>query len=198
MKAIAFLFFLSCLTTPACFAAEQFQSEQAAQQHCPDDTVVWLNLRSGVIHAKGQPWYGRTAAGAYVCRKETAQQGDSAASNAHGEIAWVKVTEDESMAVYAAPAAAAKKGGRVRISSLADLRQAAQLSDGKTFLSWKTQYEFDCKKTRSRILAASMHSGNMGGGEATNRIVYDTPDWEVIPPNSNGESLFKFACGKSS
>lgn len=196
MRAVAFLFFLSCLTTPACLAAEQFQSEQAAQRHCPDDTVVWLNLRSGVIHAKGQPWYGRTTAGAYVCRKETAQKGNSAASDARNEIAWVKVMEDETMAVFADPAAATREGGRVRVSSLADLRQAAQLSDGKAFLSWKTQYEFDCKKVRSRILAASMHSGNMGEGEVTNRIVYDTPDWEAIPPNSNGESLLKFACGR--
>src|SRR5262249_43565024 len=26
----------------------QFQDEQQAQKHCPQDTVVWLNLRSGV------------------------------------------------------------------------------------------------------------------------------------------------------
>jgi hypothetical protein len=40
-----------------------FQNEQAAQQHCPDDTVVWLNLPTGVYHFKGQRWYGNTNRG---------------------------------------------------------------------------------------------------------------------------------------
>ena len=38
-----------------------FTTEQAAQQHCPGDVVVWLNTRSGVYHFKGQRWYGRDA-----------------------------------------------------------------------------------------------------------------------------------------
>jgi hypothetical protein len=47
-----------------------FPSEVQAQQHCPGDTVVWLNLPTGIYHAKGQRWYGRTKSGAYVCRTE--------------------------------------------------------------------------------------------------------------------------------
>jgi hypothetical protein len=31
-----------------------FSSEQKAQQHCPSDIVVWLNLPSGIYHLKGQ------------------------------------------------------------------------------------------------------------------------------------------------
>lgn len=53
-----------------------FGSEQAAQQHCPEDTVVWLNLPTGIYHLRGQRWYGRTKNGAYVCRKEADGDGD--------------------------------------------------------------------------------------------------------------------------
>jgi hypothetical protein len=42
-----------------------FPSEVQAQQHCPSETVVWLNLPSGVYHYKGERWYGRTNNGAF-------------------------------------------------------------------------------------------------------------------------------------
>lgn len=47
-----------------------FDTEGAAQRHCPRDTVVWLNTRSGIYHLKGERWYGITEYGAYVCQKE--------------------------------------------------------------------------------------------------------------------------------
>lgn len=53
-----------------------FDSEAAAQRHCPRDEVVWLNLPSGIYHEKGMRWYGRTKRGAYVCRKEADAAGD--------------------------------------------------------------------------------------------------------------------------
>ena len=54
----------------------QFDSEGAAQQHCPKDTVVWLNTNSGIYHEKGMRWYGRTREGAYVCKAEANAAGD--------------------------------------------------------------------------------------------------------------------------
>ncbi len=54
----------------------QYDSENAAQAHCPSDTVVWLNTRTGIWHEKGMRWYGATREGAYVCRKEAASAGD--------------------------------------------------------------------------------------------------------------------------
>jgi hypothetical protein len=41
-----------------------FQTEAAAQAHCPRDQVVWLNTNSGIHHEKGMRWYGRTKHGA--------------------------------------------------------------------------------------------------------------------------------------
>ena len=58
-----------------------FPSEQQAQQHCPADTVVWVNLPSGIYHYKGQRWYGNTLSGAYVCQAEADQAGDRGSRN---------------------------------------------------------------------------------------------------------------------
>lgn len=63
-------------TTPALF-----QSERAAQSHCPTDVVVWLNLPSGVYHYKGERWYANTRSGAFVCEQEAIQAGDRATKN---------------------------------------------------------------------------------------------------------------------
>jgi hypothetical protein len=58
-----------------------FQTEAAAQVHCPADVVVWLNLPSGIYHFKGMRWYGRTEHGAYVCEREADRAGDRATRN---------------------------------------------------------------------------------------------------------------------
>jgi hypothetical protein len=58
-----------------------FDSEAAAQGHCPRDVVVWLNVPSGIYHYRGERWYGRTRHGAYVCEKEAVAAGDRASRN---------------------------------------------------------------------------------------------------------------------
>lgn len=58
-----------------------FPTEQEAQKHCPADTVVWVNLSTGVYHFKGQRWYGATKSGAYVCKAEADKAGDRPTKN---------------------------------------------------------------------------------------------------------------------
>jgi hypothetical protein len=58
-----------------------FTNEQQAQQHCPADTVVWLNLPTGIYHLKGERWYGRTRNGAYVCEAQADRAGDRLTRN---------------------------------------------------------------------------------------------------------------------
>ena len=65
--------------TPAPISAgtlAEFDGEATAQAHCPADTVVWLNTKTGIWHEKGMRWYGNTREGAYVCRKEASAAGD--------------------------------------------------------------------------------------------------------------------------
>jgi hypothetical protein len=58
-----------------------YTTEQTAQKHCPKDTVVWLNLPTGIYHFQGQRWYANTKTGAFVCEKEADEAGDRATLN---------------------------------------------------------------------------------------------------------------------
>jgi hypothetical protein len=59
-----------------------FPTAQEAQQHCPDDLVVWLDLPTRTYHYRGQRWYGSTKNGAYVCRNEANKAGMRATRSA--------------------------------------------------------------------------------------------------------------------
>jgi hypothetical protein len=54
---------------------QTFASEQAAQRHCPADAVVWLNTSNANYHFKGDPWYGHTQRGTYVCKADADKDG---------------------------------------------------------------------------------------------------------------------------
>jgi hypothetical protein len=63
----------------AAVASEQpmhFDSESAAQERCPKDTVVWLNTNTGIYHHLSVRRYGRTHRGGYVCKSEADAAGD--------------------------------------------------------------------------------------------------------------------------
>jgi hypothetical protein len=49
--------------------APHFHSKQEAKQHCPNDTVVWVNTKTEVYHFKGERWYGATKEGVYEAAK---------------------------------------------------------------------------------------------------------------------------------
>jgi hypothetical protein len=61
--------------------AGQFASEAAARSHCPSDTVVWVNTKSGIYHFSTGRRYGNTKAGAYMCERETTAAGLRPAKN---------------------------------------------------------------------------------------------------------------------
>jgi len=77
----AALIFCALLVASPAHALDQFPTEAQAQQHCPRDTVVWLNLPTMIWHYKGERWYGRTKHGAYVCRKDARAAGARATRN---------------------------------------------------------------------------------------------------------------------
>ena len=74
------------VTSQAAFLADApplplFSTETAAQAHCPNDIVVWLNIPSGIYHYKGERWYGSKKHGAYACESEAIKAGDRASLN---------------------------------------------------------------------------------------------------------------------
>jgi hypothetical protein len=71
----------AALAAPTSANLPMFATEDVAQKHCPKDTVVWLNIPSGIYHLKGERWYGRTKHGDYVCQKEADAAGDRETEN---------------------------------------------------------------------------------------------------------------------
>jgi hypothetical protein len=77
-----FLSSLALMTLPgfviaasATMPLANFPREQEAQQHCPDDLIVWLDRPTQTYHYRGQRWYGATKTGAYVCQNEAVRAG---------------------------------------------------------------------------------------------------------------------------
>ena len=68
-------------TFPAAAALTLFSTEDQAEQHCPSDVVVWLNLPTHIYHWKGMRWYGNTKNGAYACKEEADENGNRGTLN---------------------------------------------------------------------------------------------------------------------
>jgi hypothetical protein len=52
-----------------------FRTEMRAHQHCPDDSIVWADLRKRIYYVKGQQLYAQGSTGTFVCRKEAGRSG---------------------------------------------------------------------------------------------------------------------------
>ena len=66
-------------TSAGAFTQTKFASEDTARQHCPTDMVVWLTLPGNVFVRKGNPLYGATQRGAYMCERDAVAAGDRGA-----------------------------------------------------------------------------------------------------------------------
>lgn len=61
------------------FVQTKFASEEAARQRCPTDMVVWLTLPGNTFVVKGDPRYGATQRGAYMCERDAIAAGNRGA-----------------------------------------------------------------------------------------------------------------------
>jgi hypothetical protein len=52
-----------------------FRYESQAQRHCPGDTIVWLDFKTGRYYQKGQRRYASGFTGSFVCRNEARDSG---------------------------------------------------------------------------------------------------------------------------
>jgi len=65
----------SLFMAPA-FAQSVFTTLPAAQAHCPEDTVVWLNTTRHIYRLPDQKGYGRSKHSFYACKAEADAAGD--------------------------------------------------------------------------------------------------------------------------
>ena len=72
--------FMAMLFTAVSHAEAQglglFQKREQAQQHCPKDTVVWLDLKKRTYYVPGQRLYGNGRTAVFACRNEAKRSGN--------------------------------------------------------------------------------------------------------------------------
>jgi hypothetical protein len=113
---------------------------------------------------------------------------------AHAE--WVKVSDsgEAGKTVYVDPATMRRNRNLVTMWQFYDYK-TVQTVGGIGFLTAKEQWEFDCAEERSRVLALTEFSGNMGSGT----MVYSNTEvgkWQPVATSSLGQVLWRFACSK--
>lgn len=91
-----------------------------------------------------------------------------------------------------------KAGNVVTMFYLIDYKKPQAFRVGMSYLSAKTQAEYECKKHEWRELSYAWFSGNMGGGKiiVTDAELSDpkAAKWHPVPPDSGSEVLWRFAC----
>jgi hypothetical protein len=118
-----------------------------------------------------------------------------ALASGNAGAAWVEVGSNDFATTYADAATIRKSGSSVRMWHLVDHTKSRGIEGIKPYLSIKMLDEYDCAQERTRTLALSLHSANMGEGEALGSV--NTPgDWRPVPPDTLVETLRAFACGK--
>jgi hypothetical protein len=113
---------------------------------------------------------------------------------AHAE--WVEVTSNHQgdVTVYANPDTIRRNGDLVKMWQLSDFT-TVQTVEGDSYLSSKAEREYNCAEERTRVLAFTWFSGNMGSGN----MVYSNSNernWEPVAAHSIDEALWEVACTK--
>lgn len=55
--------------------AQQAQQTPPSSMKCPGDKVVWVNTRSHVYHFEGDPYFGHTKHGKFMCEQAADKAG---------------------------------------------------------------------------------------------------------------------------
>ena len=117
-------------------------------------------------------------------------------SSAPAYAEWVKIGDQDQarMTVYVDQDTIHRKGELVKMWHLDDFKTVQTVEDN-SYLSIKTQQEYDCAADRFRALVFTWFSDNMGLGTAIYSVSYEQ-SWEPVHPDSVGQVLWNVACGK--
>ena len=115
-------------------------------------------------------------------------------SSAPAYAEWVEVGITDEATVYADPDTIRRKGDLVKMWYLHDFK-TTQTVLKKSYLSSRSQDEYDCTEDRHRALASTSFSGNMGSGKV--RSSYSIKGkWEPVPSGTMTQTFWKVACDK--
>ena len=83
-----------------------------AGMKCASADIVWVNMHRKTYHDPGDPWYGKTKNGMYMCRADAVAQGDHAAGSRHTHMGSQPNTMMNGATASPAPADTATPSGR--------------------------------------------------------------------------------------
>ena len=90
-----------------------------------------------------------------------------------------------------------RNGNLVKMWDLADHKTIQKGAAGESYLSSKSQQEYECKEEKVRTLAFTWFDEQMGNGKVVYSVGNARGEWSPIEPESMGEALWKIACGKN-
>ena len=110
---------------------------------------------------------------------------------------WTEVSgnDDVGITAYADFGTIKRKGNKVKMWSLLDLKTVQEVA-GKKYLSVMSRNEYDCEEETSRMLDFYEYSGNMRNGEIVWSSTNIKKETVSIIPESIDEGTFNIACGK--
>jgi hypothetical protein len=176
---------------------EQQRQEQQRQQQLMNDNARRQQEESRRLNAPaGQsptPGY-QGAAPQMAPRQPGAQANASAATAAAKWEDFGSHTAYGGVAIYFDRVTMRRSGDSVKLWEMLDFK-TAQVIGGARVLSVQSNYEYDCKSARRRMVATAGFSGHMG-----KTLVVDTGHsplgWESVAPGTYQGELRKIACGK--
>ena len=119
--------------------------------------------------------------------------------NASAMAEWIFVDENTTFKAYVQAETLHKAGNKAKMWDLMDFKTGQESTTvSNNYRSSKTQYEYDCREVKSRLLAHSQFSDSGGTGSVLHSHSDSQPrDWNPVIPDSIGHTLWQIACGKS-
>ena len=103
---------------------------------------------------------------------------------------WVLVYEIDEASFYIDPASVRKKGGRLIVSGLQDLK----VRDIDGAASRRAQAEYDCANARYRLVSLVVYPEPMGRGKILWSMDANPDGWTTIPQGTGVEVFLGIAC----
>lgn len=114
---------------------------------------------------------------------------------------WVSLGGDNKLGltIYIDPAATERNGDQRMIWILYDFKTAQSKEGGVSFQSAKMQREYDCGKSRTRLLTVLHYAGAMESGKMVQESKPSNQEWTPVGQPESGtiaKDLWTLACSK--
>ena len=129
---------------------------------------------------------------------ETAMASDSPSGQRAAPEAWTRLGTsdmDGNPEVFVSRSTLVRSGPLAKMIELWDFKAPRTIA-GKTFMSLRNQFEYDCVASRKRLLFTTGYSKRMGQGDVVASGRPDGSGWSEIPTTGALRDSWKAACTK--